>query len=83
LFEDLEVRVSFRTSSFERNEDRWEAYLSLEVVPDELERVVESVDSSELDLGAGLLLPSSLYDGGEDLVRLGGKDLGFLLRSKK
>lgn len=53
--------------------------LSLEVVPDEFEGVVEGVDSGELNLRAGLLLPSSLDNGGEDLVRLTGKDLRFLI----
>jgi hypothetical protein len=57
----------------------WEGTnLSLEVVTDKLERVIKGVNGGLLDLRTWLLLASSLDDGGEDLVRLGGKDLGFL-----
>lgn len=49
--------------------------LALKVVADELERVVEGVDSSGLDIGAGLLLAGALDDGGQDLVRASGQVL--------
>jgi len=52
--------------------------LTLKVVRDELERVVEGVDSGGLDLGAGLLLACALDDGGENLVRARREELRLL-----
>ena len=52
--------------------------LSLKVVPDKLQRVVERVDGGELDLWARLLLSRTLHDSRQDLVRLRRENLGFL-----
>jgi hypothetical protein len=53
--------------------------LALEVFADELQSIVEGAQRDELHLSDGLLLPSALDDGRQDLVRLGAQNFGLLL----
>jgi hypothetical protein len=53
-------------------------HLAFEILTNELEGIVESMDSSELDIRGRLLLPCALDDGCQDFIRTQAEDLGFL-----
>lgn len=53
-------------------------HLALKVVPNELERVVQSMDCSLLDLGDWLLSPGTLHHSRENLIRASCEDFRAL-----